>query len=78
MWQLNMTNAIGEWVDGGTFKTVTDAARRICEIEGGVRGGIFLRMLVEIDHGSDDDAFGHLEHKGELSSYVIKRRVMES
>lgn len=32
MWQLMMTNAAKEWVD--VFETVTDAARRICAIEG--------------------------------------------
>jgi hypothetical protein len=60
MWQLMMTNAAKEWVEAGNFETVTAAARRIREIEGRATGGIFLRMLVEIDFGSDDEAFGHL------------------
>ena len=75
MWQLNMTNATKEWVAVGVFETVTDAAHRIREMEGHSTGGIFLRMLVEIDYGSDDEAFGHLEHQGQHASYVIKRRV---
>jgi hypothetical protein len=32
-------------------------------------------MLVEIDYGNDDEAFGHLEHRGQRGLYVIKRRV---
>ena len=75
MWRLMMTNAAKEWVEAGSFETVTAAARRIREIEGRATGGIFLRMLVEIDYGSDDEAFGHLEHKGRAASYVIKRRM---
>jgi len=75
MWQLMMTNTAKEWVEAGSFWTVTAAAHRIREIEGRATGGIFLRMLVEIDYGSDDEAFGHLEHKGQAALYVIKRRT---
>jgi hypothetical protein len=75
MWQLMMTNTAKEWVDAGNFETVTAAARRIREIEGRATGGIFLSMLVEIDYGSDEEAFGHLEHKGQAALYVIKRRT---
>ena len=32
-------------------------------------------MLVEIDYGNDDEAFGHLEYKGQRALYVIKRRI---
>jgi hypothetical protein len=34
MWQLAMTNAAKEWVVVGRFDSVTDAARRIRELEG--------------------------------------------
>jgi hypothetical protein len=30
-----MTNAAKEWIEVGNFDSVTAAARRICEIEGG-------------------------------------------
>jgi hypothetical protein len=75
MWQLMMTNRKKEWVEAGSFDTVTEAARRIREIEDRSSGGVFLRMLVEIDFGSDEEAFGHLECKGEVASYVVKRRM---
>jgi hypothetical protein len=76
MWQLMMTNTAREWVFAGSFESVTAAARRIREMEGSATGGIFLRMLVEIDYGSDDEAFGHLEYKGQHTAYVIKRRMI--
>jgi len=75
MWQLMMTNAAREWVPDGNFETVTAAARRIRELEGRATGGIFLSMHVEIDFGSDDEAFGHLECTGKRALYVIKRRT---
>jgi hypothetical protein len=51
-----MTNAAKEWIEVGTFDTVTAAARRIREIEGRSDGGIFLEMHVEIDFGTDEEA----------------------
>jgi hypothetical protein len=60
---------------GRERQTVTAAARRIREIEGRSTGGLFLSMLVEIDYGNDDEAFGHLEYKGQRALYVIKRRI---
>lgn len=47
MWKLMMTNPAKEWVEAGSFETVTAAARRIREIEGRATGGIFLSMLIE-------------------------------
>jgi hypothetical protein len=75
MWQLKMTNAAKEWVEVGAFDTVTDAARRIREIEGRPSGGIFLEMFVEIDAGTDAEAFNVLPHTGKQALYGIKRRV---
>ena len=68
-----MTNAAKEWVEVGTFASVTDAARRIREIEGRDSGGIFLEMHVEIDFGTDEDAFGVLHHTGRRALYGIRR-----
>ena len=75
MWQLMMTNAAKEWVAAGHFDTVTDAARRIRELEGRTEGGVFLTALFEIDFGDDAEALGHLEHTGKRALYVIKRRM---
>jgi hypothetical protein len=75
MWQLKMTNAAKEWTDVGNFETVTEAARRIRELEGRPDGGIFLEMFVEIDFGTDDDAFSCLQYSGRKALYGIRRRV---
>ena len=73
MWQLKMTNAAQEWVEVGTFDTVSTAARRIREIEGRPSGGIFLEMYVEIDSGTDEEAFSVLHHTGSRGLYEIRR-----
>ena len=73
MWQLKMTNAAKEWVEVGTFDTVSAAARRIREIEGRPSGGIFLEMYVEINFGTDEDAFSVLHHTGRRGLYGIRR-----
>jgi hypothetical protein len=46
MWQLAMkTKADKEWVHVGTFGTVTEAARRICELDGDPKdSGLFLEF----------------------------------
>lgn len=75
MWQLHMTNAQNEWTHEGDFETMTAAAKRIREIEGYPVTGIFLEIQVDTAHGTDAEAFGHLEHKGRRAAYVLKRRV---
>jgi hypothetical protein len=75
MWQLMMTNAAREWVEAGSFDTVTAAARQIRENEGRASGGIFLSVHMEIDFGTDEEAFGHLEYTGQHALCVIKRRM---
>jgi hypothetical protein len=75
MWQLHMkAPADQEWVQVASFETVTAAARRIREIEGCASGGIFLEMHVEIDFGTDEDAFSILHHTGRKALYGIRRR----
>jgi hypothetical protein len=75
MWQLSMTNGAKEWFEVGRFDTVTAAARRIREIEGRSRGGIFLELHVEIDFGTDEEAFSVLHHSGQRALYGIRRRT---
>jgi hypothetical protein len=75
MWQLMMTNTAKEWVEAGSFETVTAAARRIRELEDYPVAGMFLETYVDTEHGSDEDALGRLEHTGRRAIYVIKRRV---
>jgi 3-methyladenine DNA glycosylase/8-oxoguanine DNA glycosylase len=75
MWQLHMTNAAKKWVEAGSFDSVTAATRRIIEIEGYPITGIHLEMHVDTLHGTDEEAFAHLEHTGRRALYVVKRVV---
>jgi hypothetical protein len=75
MWQLYMTGGGGEWVLVDTFKSVTEAARRIREIENYPVSGVVLAMYVCTEHGNDTAAFAHLEHKGRKAAYLVKCRV---
>jgi hypothetical protein len=75
MWQLCTINAAKIWTGIGTFDSVTAAARRIRELEGRSSGGIFLEMHVEIDCGTDEDAFSVLHHTGRKALYGIRHRA---
>ena len=75
MWQLCTINADREWIAVGSFDTVTAAARRIREIEGRSSDGIFLEMHVEIDCGTDEEAFSVLHHTGRKALYGLRRRA---
>lgn len=73
MWQLKMTNAAKEWIEVGTFDTVTAAARRIRELESYPTTGVFLEAYVDTEHGTDEEAFGVLHHTGRQALYGIRR-----
>ena len=76
MWQLHMTGSGGGgWVLVDRFESVTEAARRIREIEDYPVTGVFLEIYVCTESGNDAEAFAHLEHKGRHALYVIKRVV---
>lgn len=72
-WQLKMTNAAKEWIEVGTFDTVTAAARRIRELESYPITGVFFEMYVDTTLGTDEEAFGVLHHTGRRALYGIRR-----
>ena len=74
MWQLKMTNAAKEWVEIGTFETVTAAAARIRELEDYPTTGVFLEIHLDTEHGTDEEAFSVLHHTGCRALYGIRRR----
>lgn len=76
MWKLMMTNPGKEWVEAGSFETMTAAARRIRQIEEYDNPFFFLRVGVYTDDLDDAEALGHLEHDGKKALYVIKRQKM--
>jgi hypothetical protein len=74
MWQLRMTNTAKEWVDVDTFATVTEAARRIAELEDIPKNGLFLEFYVETnEYGTDEEAFRVFHYTGKRALYGIKR-----
>ena len=74
MWQLRMTNAAKEWVEIDTFDTVTEAARRIVQLEGVPKAGLFLEFYVETnEYGTDEEAFRVFHYTGKRALYGIKR-----
>jgi hypothetical protein len=62
----------GSGLASGAFETVGKAVQRITELERSARNGLFLRTYVD-PLSADDEALGHLEYKGEIAAYVIKR-----
>jgi hypothetical protein len=74
MWQLKMINTAKEWIDVGTFETVTAAARRITELEDNPANGIFLEFYVDTtEFGTDEEAFRVLHYTGRRALYGIRR-----
>jgi len=49
-----MTNAAKEWIDLGTFDTVTAAARRIRELQSYPMTGVFFETHVDTVFGTDE------------------------
>jgi hypothetical protein len=75
MWQLKRTNAAKEWVDVGTFDTVTAAAGRIRELEEYPTTGVFFEFHVDTELGTDEEAFSVLHHTGRRALYGVRRRI---
>ncbi len=74
MWQLKIkTKTAKDWVEVGTFDSMTAAAARICELEGAPTTGVFLEVYVDTVHGTDDEAFSLLHHTGRQALYGIRR-----
>jgi hypothetical protein len=75
MWQLAMkTPADKDWMPVSTFPTVTEAARRIVELDAVPKNGLFLEFYVETNEfGTDDEAFRVFHYTGKRALYSIKR-----
>jgi hypothetical protein len=77
MWHLKMAERGGEPVTVGRFETVTAAAEKIIELENYSVTGVFFDILIEtgVGAGSEQEAFGHLEHTGKRTNrcYLVKR-----
>jgi len=75
MWQLTMkTKSDKDWMSVGTFGSVTEAARRIVQLDGIRKNGLFLQFYVETNEfGTDDEAFRVFHYTGKRALYGIKR-----
>ncbi len=88
MWQLAMAEKGKKWETAGSFDSVTAAARRFLELEGGYEycghplSGVFFQIrietdqiLIETERGNDEEALTYLEHTGKNTNacYVVKR-----
>ncbi|MBV8495540.1 MAG: hypothetical protein JO361_02025 [Gammaproteobacteria bacterium] len=69
---MHMTDEAKQWNPVGRFETIGAAVRRIIELEGPARHGLFLRSYIDPEC-SDDEALRDLEYKGETAAYVIRR-----
>ena len=68
------TPADKDWMPVGTFATVTEAARRIRDLEASDAPGLFLEFYVETEHyGTDEEAFRVFHYTGKRALYGIKR-----
>jgi hypothetical protein len=68
-----MTNTAKEWIEVGTFDTVTAAAGRIRELESYPTTGVFFEIHVDTVLGTDEDAFSVLHHTGRRALDGIRR-----
>jgi hypothetical protein len=66
-----------EWAELGEFQSISDAARRVLELEGDRRGTLFFRVYVEalIEQKSDATILCRLESQTEKGFYVLLRAV---
>jgi hypothetical protein len=68
------TPADKDWMPVGTFATVTEASRRIAELENIPKAGLFLEFYVETnEYGTDEEAFRVFHYTGKRALYGIKR-----
>jgi hypothetical protein len=79
MWRLLMTDKARQWVEAGSFGSITASVRRIIEIEDHDGAGIHLEFhvctITNDDDANDADALGYLEYSGKRAIYGIKRAV---
>ena len=70
------TPADKDWMPAATFATVTEAARRIVELEGIPKNGLFLEFYVETNElGTDEEAFRVLGRSVRLCQHSSRRRI---
>jgi hypothetical protein len=77
MWKLSRRdNKIKQWSELGEFQNISDAARRVLELEGDRLGALFFRVYVDPPFGkSDAEILCRLEYQSAKGFYLLQRAV---
>jgi len=77
MWKLSgRDNKIRQWAELGEFQSVSNAARRVLELELDPLGALFFRVYVDPSgEKSDAEIRCRLEYQSDKSFYLLTRAV---
>jgi hypothetical protein len=77
MWKLRgRDNKIKQWSELGEFQSISDAARRVLELEGDRLGALVFRVYVDpLGEKSDADILCRLEYQSVKGFYLLQRAV---
>jgi hypothetical protein len=78
MWRLSgRDNKIRQWAELGEFQSISDAARRVLELDRDPpHGALFFRVYVDPPgEKSDAEILSRLEYQSDKGFYLLKRDV---
>jgi hypothetical protein len=77
MWKLSgRDNKIRQWKELGEFQSISDAARRVLELEGNHLGSLFFRVYADpLIEKSNAEILCRLEYQSAKGFYLLKRDV---
>ena len=77
MWKLSGRDSkIRQWAELGEFQRISDAARRVLELERDPLGALFFRVYVDPPgEKSDAEILCRLEYQSEKGFYLLQRAV---
>jgi hypothetical protein len=77
MWKLRARdNKIRQWAELGEFQSISDAARRVLELERDPLSALFFRVYVDPPgEKSDAEILRRLEYQSDKGFYLLTRDV---
>jgi hypothetical protein len=77
MWKLSSRdNKIRQWAEHGEFQNISDAARRVLELEDDHLGALFFRVYADpLVEKSDAEILSRLEYQSAKGFYLLKRTM---
>jgi hypothetical protein len=77
MWKLTgRDNKLKQWSELGEFQNISDAARRVLELEGDRLGALFFRVYVDpLGEKSDAEILWRLEYQSAKGFYLLTRAM---